>query len=181
MVNGKGNSGWILGDKALSNDWTGEKANYFLGVLDESTPALPLDYLVRVCGSTAEDIEFSVTETEKFKSHFGNIFGYFKIVKDTLKEVILSQKKSLEYHGVYNAFLMGQMSENEFEEIAKKFTYRPKSISTKKLSSKINVLFNITQIDYSPSELADIFRCNMDDVITAIHLISGNNSLREVQ
>lgn len=165
----------------MSNDWTVEKSNYFLGVLDESAPARPLDYLVRVSGSTTEDLEFSVTGTKKFKTHFGNIFGYFKLAKDILKEVILSQKKSLEYHGVYNAFLMGQMSESEFEEIAKKFTYKPKVINAKMLSSKINVLFNITQIDYSPSELADIFHCNMDDVTKAIHLITGNKSVREVQ
>ncbi|MGA9756109.1 MAG: hypothetical protein WBV23_13310 [Desulfobaccales bacterium] len=165
----------------MSTDWTVEKSNYCLGVLDESAPARPLDYLIRVCGSTAEDLEFYVAGTEKFKTHFGNIFGYFKIVRDTLKEVILSQKRSLEYHGVYNAFLMGQTSEIEFEKIAKKFTYKPKSINAKILSSKINILFNITKIDYSPSELADLFRCNINDVTTAIKLMPRNNSLGDVQ
>ncbi|HLD47397.1 MAG TPA: hypothetical protein VJA64_06195 [Desulfobaccales bacterium] len=165
----------------MSNNWTVEKSNYFSEVLDESAPAHSLDYLIRVCGSTAEDIEFSVTGTEKFKAHFGNIFGYFKIVRDTLKEVILSQKRSLEYHGVYNAFLMGQTSEIEFTKIAKKFTYKPKSISAKILSSKINVLFNITEIDYSPSELADLFHCNINDVTTAIQLMPGSKSLGDSQ
>jgi hypothetical protein len=183
MAHGKGKPSWILGDgdKALSNDWNVEKTNYFLGLLDASAPAQPLDYLIRACGSTTESLEFSVVGTKTFKSHFGNIFGYYKIVRDTLKEVILAQKKSLEYHGVYNAFLMGQMSESEFEEIAKKFTYKPKSINVRLLSSKINILFNITKIDYSPSELSDIFHCNMNDVTQAIHLLTGNKSLKEVK
>jgi hypothetical protein len=166
----------------MKNDWNIDRfPNYLLGTFDEAVTQPKVDLLIRVSGSTDEDMEFCVTGTERFKSHFGNIFESFKVVKDTLVEVILSQRRSLEYNGFYNAFLMGQMGELEFEKIAKTFTYKPKTINMKVLSSKVNILFNLTKIDYSTSELADIFQCNSNDVVTAIRLITGNNPLREAQ
>lgn len=144
---------------------------YLLADLDGATLARPFDYLVRVSGTSVENADFYITGTEKFKRHFGNIF---KLVKDTLVEVILSQKRSLNYNGVYNAFLLGQLSEEDFERLAAKFAYKPKYINPQKLSLKINILFNYTSIDYSTSELADIFRCNIDDVEESINLITGN-------
>ena len=166
----------------MNNDWNIDKfPNYLLGTFDEAVTQQKVDLLIRVSGSTDDDMEFCVTGTEKFKSHFSNIFESFKIVKDTLIEVILSQRRLLEYNGFYNAFLMGQMEELEFEKIAKKFTYKPKPINMNILSLKVNILFNLTKIDYSTSELADIFQCNSNDMAGAIRLITGNNPLREAQ
>jgi hypothetical protein len=157
----------------MKNDWTLEKSNYFLGVFDEAYQP-KIDFLIRVSGSTDEDMKFGITETEGFIKYFGNIYDKYRFVRDTLVEVILSQKRSLNYNGVYNAFLLGQLSEEDFEKIARKFTYRPKPINPRILSSKINILFNYTKIDYSPSEIADIFRCNITDVQKCIQLIAGN-------
>ena len=111
----------------MNNDWNIDKyPNYFLETFDEVITQPKVDFLIRVSGSTEEDMKVCVTGTEIFKSHFCNIFESFKAVKDTLVEVILSQRRLLEYNGFYNAFLMGQMEELEFEKIAKKFTYKPK-------------------------------------------------------
>ena len=166
----------------MNNDWNISKySNYFLGTFDEVITQPKVDFLVRVSGSTEEDMEFCVTGTEIFKSHFCNIFESFKAVKDTLVEVILSQRRLLEYNGFYNAFLMGQTEESEFEKIAKKFTYKPKTINAKILSLKINILYNLTKIDYSTSELADIFQCDNSDVDAVIRLTIGKNYVRETQ
>lgn len=45
----------------------------------------------------------------------------------TLKEEIIKLKKELDYNGHYNAFLLGTISEKEFEEITKirKLGHRP--------------------------------------------------------
>lgn len=101
----------------------------------------------------------------------------YKVIKDTLVEVILSQKKSLDYNGFYSAFLMGQLSEEEFSTIVNKFTYDQKVIDINILTSKVNILLDLTGIDYSPSELADIFQCNNTDIAIAITLITGNEAL----
>lgn len=140
-----------------------------------------VDYLIRLTGSCPEDMKYSITGTDKFKSHFANIFEYFKFVKDTLVEVIFSQKRSLDYNGFYNAFLMRQLSEEEFIKIAEKYTYQPKTIDINVLTSKVTILFNLTQIDYSTSELADIFQCTGSNVTEAIQFIGNNNYLREPQ
>lgn len=165
----------------MNNDHIVENQNYFLGVLDEAVTQPKVDLLIRLSGSTDEDMELYITGTKKFKRHFGNIFESFKVVKDTLVEVILSQRRSLEYNGFYTAFLMGQMEEVEFEKIAIEFTYEPKIIDINILSSKINILYDLTKIDYSTSELADIFQCDFNEVTAAIRLITGNKAWREVQ
>ena len=143
--------------------------------------ATRVDYLIRLTGSCPEDMKYSVTGTDKLKSHFANIFEHFKFVKDTLVEVIFSQKRSLDYNGFYNAFLMRQLSEEEFINIAGKYTYQPKTIDINVLASKVNILFNLTQIDYSASELADIFQCTGSNVNEAIQFIGNNDYLRERQ
>lgn len=84
----------------MNDDWTLEKP-------DASAPPT-LDYLIRVRGSSGDkDIGISITETGKFKKHFDNIYDRFNFVKNTLVEVILSQRTTLAYNGFYNAFLMG--------------------------------------------------------------------------
>ena len=140
--------------------------------------ATGVDYLIRLTGSCPEDMKYSITGTDKLKSHFADIFEYFKFVKDTLVEVVFSQKRSLDYNGFYNAFLMRQLSEDEFVNIAEKYTYQPKNIDIKLLASKVNILFNLTQIDYSISELADIFQCTGSNVAEAIQFIGNNEYLR---
>jgi hypothetical protein len=157
----------------MNNDWTLEKPD---------TPTPPsLDYLIRVYGSSEDkDMGISITETVKFKKHFDNVYDRFNFVKNTLVEVILSQRRSLEYNGFYNAFLMGQLPENRFVKIAKRFAYRPRPINNKLLSIKINILRDATNIDYTPSELADIFKCNVDHVRTAIQSISNSSKSLEV-
>ncbi|MGA7576604.1 MAG: hypothetical protein ACLQUW_08035 [Desulfobaccales bacterium] len=156
----------------MNDDWTLEKP-------DASAPPT-LDYLIRVRGSSGDkDIGISITETGKFKKHFDNIYDRFNFVKNTLVEVILSQRTTLAYNGFYNAFLMGQLPENRFVKIAKKFAYRPRTINNKELSNKINILLDLTKIDYTPSELADIFKCNVDHVRTAIESISNSSKSLE--
>jgi len=158
-----------------------ENKAYTLDHPDESPMDFNVDYLARIWGSSPADLKISIKETGKFKAHFENVFLYFRLVKDTLKEVILSQRKSLQYQGVYNAFVLGQLSEEEFDSAAKKFSYKPKSADICLLSSKISILFDATQIDYSPSELADLFQCNSNDISKAIHLLPQDNAGRAIQ
>jgi len=155
----------------MTNDWNIDNPNYFLGTADVVISQSRYDFLIRVTGSTDEDMQLNFTGTNDFKSYFNKTFGYFVFVKDTLAEVILSQKRSLDYNGFYNAFLMQQLSEEEFIEIAKNFTYQPKTYSVAILSSKIRLLYDLTNIDYSASEMADIFQCHCNDIAQAMQLI----------
>ena len=156
------------------NEWDITTPPQLTQEINPDASAPNIDYLIRMYGPSREEIKFVITGTEKFKRHFGSVFDYFKFVNDTLVEVIVSQKRSLDYNGFYNAFLMGQLSEEEFEIIAQKFTYIPRTIDTVTLSSKVNILFDLTNIDYSIAELADIFQCNNNTVTTAVQLITNN-------
>ncbi|MCK9375696.1 MAG: hypothetical protein M0P73_06055 [Syntrophobacterales bacterium] len=163
----------------MNNYRNAGSVNYLLETDDATSPKY--DLLVRVYGPTLEDAEVNITGTIEFKKHFDNIFKYFKFVKDTLVEVILSQKRTLDYNGFYNAFLLEQVSEEEFDKIAEQFTYTPKVIDHKLLASKINALLELTKIDYSTSELSDIFQCDNDNVTEAIQTIRNSNVFEELQ
>jgi len=96
-------------------------------------------------------------------------------MKHTFIEVVKSQKRLLNYNGFYNAFLMGQLSEEEFIEISKKFAYKPKPVKNiNKLANKVRLLLDIAKIDFSTAELSDIFQCTTQDVMKAIGSINPN-------
>lgn len=74
-----------------------------------------------------------------------------------LCETISSLKKTLDYNGYYIAYLLDQLSEEEFEKIAKEFSFTPKPYLDKELKKKIKILFTFTGERFTPSDISDIF------------------------
>lgn len=96
-------------------------------------------------------------------------------VIEVLTEVIASMKMEAEYQGLYNAYLLGQMGEGEFLELAEDIETKydvhvfQKGIETSDSSTrfkqelddndkeKIDILFQYTQTQYTPTEIGDLF------------------------
>lgn len=90
---------------------------------------------------------------------------------DTLVGVIRWQHRLLDYNAHYNAYLLNQMSENAFEKIAASFSYEPKDCDVDELITRISTILDLAGIDYTPSELADLFQCKVDLVTKAVDQI----------
>lgn len=140
---------------------------------DAINPRKYSDHLLRI------ESEGEITIAGNFRkiaiSKTEDVCNIFTFQINTLIEVIQSQKRLIEYNSYYNAFLLGQLSEEEFEKISDKFTYKPKKILAQQLKAKIHCLKNLTQINFTPCELAEIFQCASSSVTNILTSQKSNN------
>lgn len=90
---------------------------------------------------------------------------------DALVGVIKWQHKLLDYNAHYNAYLLSQITEREFEKIARSFVYEPKDCNVGELVTWISTILDLTDIDFTPSEFADLFQCKVDLVSKAVEQV----------
>lgn len=95
---------------------------------------------------------------------------------DTLVMVIKVQRRLFDYNAHYNAFLLQQITEEEFEEISSQFVYEPKTYDEKELSARIVYLGQLAEVDFSVSELAEIFQCDYESIKKTISLLNHDIS-----
>lgn len=131
---------------------------------------------IRIRPSTSVKIKkgtrsFDISYTPKSKPYIPeldslanqNIYLYIKNI--TLEETISVMKKTInallkniEYNSYYNAFLLGQLSEKEFEKISDSFAMDyDNSEAIESIENEIEVLLNTIGKDFTPSDIADIF------------------------
>lgn len=94
--------------------------------------------------------------------------GKFSFTVKTLGSAIDSLKKSIEYNGLYNTFLLGHISEDEFEEAADDFMIEPATYEDDIVHDQIDILLRYTKSDFTKSELAEIFHATQDSVDKAV-------------
>lgn len=118
-------------------------------------------------------LDITVIDTDDIKNRLKNLQASLALKVDVLREVVISQKKLLDYNGVYNAYLMGHLSEEEFYEEAEKFSYDPIDAPPQALAVKIACLIGETKIDYTEAELASLFTCSESSLKAAVSVLTG--------
>lgn len=73
-------------------------------------------------------------------------------------EVISSLRAKLDFNGHYIAFLLNQLSEDEFSRISEQLAVRLNSNLSADLEEKVRILFFISRQSYSASDLSDYFK-----------------------
>ena len=89
-------------------------------------------------------------------------------VINVLTNAIISLKLTQDYNGTYVAYLSGQLSDDEFLLEANKYSYSPSEDLSLETLKNIKILFDATQIEFTPSDIADIFRLDHDKSAEAI-------------
>lgn len=77
---------------------------------------------------------------------------------NVLSEAVSSLQETLEYNGHYVAFLLGQISEDEFEKISADYAVDLRQESDDVIRTKIEILMHYCSALYSPSDISNIFR-----------------------
>jgi len=90
----------------------------------------------------------------------------------TLVNVVNWQHGILDYNARYNAFLLEQITQEEFESASQEIAYEPVEIQPQELVEKIRTVLSLTGIDYTPSDFASLFRCREDTVHAALRLMA---------
>ena len=93
----------------------------------------------------------------------------------TLKGLVNWQHKLLDYNSHYCAFLLGQVDEDEFEGIAESFSYETKDVNPELLTPIIDQIYRLTDIEYTPSDLAGYFECSTENVVQALKPLAVTN------
>ena len=130
------------------------------------------DYLVRITSDlTSDAFKFAWAPTDHFKDAFQAILSAKDDDVRALCTVVKWQHRLIDFNSHYTAFLLEQTSEEEFGDVAESFAYDPHPVSAKILAPLIERVLELTEIEYTPSELSDLFQCNHEDVIDAYHLL----------
>lgn len=95
--------------------------------------------------------------------------GRFEV--ETLATAVDSLKSMLDYSGHYNALLLGQVDEAEFDQLTLDFAYEPIDIDKETLAWRIKSLLANTNVEFTPSELAQIFKSEEIVVEEAVAMV----------
>ena len=91
-----------------------------------------------------------------------------------LRSVILWQRNNIDYNGLYTAFLLGCLSEEEFEEESEKFTIYEEFVDPIKIASDINRIYSLTGVDFDTSDYAGYFKCSQENIMTGLKQLKNN-------
>jgi hypothetical protein len=132
-----------------------------------AAPILPkYDYLLHASGMSLETLQLHVIPTATFVSTFKDFLS-------TLLDIIREQGKQLEFDGYYISYLLGNITEEEFQEIAKGFVTETRETPFNVLKDKVRVLNALRGQDLSIREMAQYLYCSEDDIVRALQLLQG--------
>lgn len=143
-------------------------------IVKETSSYKSFDIMIRVSSESSSDIKIDLTHTHTLRSSFNDICGVFRNDIKTLANVIKSQHQLIEYNSIYNAYILGHITEDEFIKQSEEFSYLPEDIDTDELANKLYCLIRHTGLEFSSSDVADIFQCEYEHVTKAIKKLPKN-------
>lgn len=125
-------------------------------------------YIIGVADNSTKEINVGFFDMRKVEDRWKMWSTWKDQQIKTLATVIRSQQRLLEYNSYYSAFLLGQLTEDDFQKAAAKFAYKQEQCDVNELTYRIGWLTHLTDLDFSVSDLAEIFQCNQDVIRQAI-------------
>lgn len=132
------------------------------------TTNLPHDYIARY--KSGELI--ATMTTDYFKD---TVNSRFRKIIGLANEVISSLRRENEYNGFYIAYILNQISQEEFDEISEKYSITLEEDISEGLKEKIRILFLISKEIYSPLDLSNIFKIDESVVEEIINELKAEN------
>jgi len=141
----------------------------------ESLPQYPVTAWFRVVAQNSGSLELTNAEYESdIKSKIEAWHEQLSFAAVTLGGVVDSLKNSIEYNSVYNSFLLGQISEDEFTEDAANFAFDPIEIEAQQLFAKVDILLSYTHSEFTTSEIGEIFHVPEESVGLVVEQLQLN-------
>ncbi len=98
---------------------------------------------------TSGNIRLSWIKTE-------DAMQFVKRRREVLVEALRGCKRQAQYWGYYTAYLLGQLSDEEFEDIANTFAVK-ETEADEVIAEKVAILVNETQTEFQTDQLAFMF------------------------
>ena len=140
---------------------------------------MPFDYLVRLrfSGVPLKNIDVAVHPTEVVMRSFRDLLEEMREGNSILVEVIKKQKTLTDYNGFYNAFLLNQISEEDFKKIAEKFVFSPTTCDESEVKKKTLVLLHTTGISFSAADLSYFWECPEEQIEVILTKLEEEKSI----
>ena len=129
-----------------------------------------LDIVARI-QTSSNVVSVQAMNTREFVSKMVQAQINWKKDIDTLNDVINWQHKVIDFNSSYAAYLLEQISEEEFEQVAESMATDENEIDPGLLAYLISRTLKLTTIEFTPSDLANLFHCSVDAVDEALHLV----------
>lgn len=156
-----------LGLSFLSQDITAAPVN-------SQWMASKQDWLIRLTENTKSgEFDVSTTPTKLVWDRLQKWSEGLASDVALLTGIVRWQHSLLEYNAHYIAHLLHQTTEEEFEAAAETFAFEPQQLELDWLCPRVERIFALTQIDYSPSDFAEMFRTDESNIYRALHGISS--------
>ncbi|MFJ3112321.1 hypothetical protein [Pseudomonas putida] len=140
--------------------------------LTSQTTVSELDVLARVSRQTSSPvINIQTIDTKDFLARLWHIQSTWKSDITALNNVINWQHRVIDFNSSYTALLLDQISEEEFEAVAEALATEENSPPIEELASLICRTLELTSIEFTPSDLANLFHCPIESIDSALPLI----------
>ncbi|WP_147406497.1 hypothetical protein [Pseudomonas reidholzensis] len=134
-----------------------------------------LDMLARVTKNTfSQIVEIQTIRTQDFLGQLNEVRARWQNDLRTLNNVINWQHRVLDFNSSYTAYLLEQISEEEFEKAAEAIAVEEMEHPINSLAVLIKKTLELTEIEFSPSDLANLLHCSVESVDKALSLIPRN-------
>ncbi|CRL97377.1 hypothetical protein [Pseudomonas sp. 28 E 9] len=134
------------------------------------------DFVARVKGSTTSNFaSVSIIETDSLIQKFSQYALNTARDISVLKGVVNWQHKVIDYNSSYAALLMEQIDEEEFERVAVEFAETQVDYSSGDLADCIERVHNLTGIEYTVMDYANMFGCGEEAIEGAILNVAADS------
>ncbi len=138
------------------------------------------DMIYRIFSNNeSKSITLLSTSTQTVRDGLNAYYDQHQQEINLLRSVILWQRNNLDYDGVYIAFLLGCLSEEEFQEESEKFTVYEELVDPIKIAQDIQKMYSLIGVDFDTSDYAAYFKCSQENVMEGLKLLKNNPIFKE--
>lgn len=94
---------------------------------------------------------------------------------DLLKSVVYWQKKTIDFQALHTALLLNSLSDEDFEEEAKKFTVHLSYVDPQMIASHVDRLHSLLNLNFDTSDYADYFQCTQENIMDGLRRLTSEN------
>ncbi|WP_175907340.1 hypothetical protein [Burkholderia sp. BCC1640] len=128
-----------------------------------------IDHLIRVSTDLQTlSLTAHVWETKEVAARFNRLIAERMQDLRLVVDFAAWQKKKIDYDGVYQAFLLDAITDEQFMEESERFAVEIAKRDTQFVAETADKLAELLPFELSTSDLAEFFSCEQRDVVAAI-------------
>jgi hypothetical protein len=131
------------------------------------------DLMARVSRKTNSTItEIGIVDTNNFLARLSVVQAGWRSDISALREVVEWQHRVIDFNSSYVAYLLEQISEEEFESVAESSVVDEVDKDKYQVASMIDRVLRLTNLDYTASDFSNMLACSQEAVVEALEFLA---------